>query len=810
MKALTALLVGLLVTLTSGAQERPGFIDPKTVLLPNRWQLSPAGKNIGLGDFPLNMVMSPDGRYLAINHDGHSRQYVAIVDLQTEKVVSEATIDKSFYGVAFSKNGQTLFVSGAADNLVYAYDFSRGFLSNERRIELATPSAKIYPSGLAVSDDGKYVYTANNLSHTVSVISVASSAVEKRVSLGIDSYPYTVVASRNGRSLYVSLWGKSAVAVVDLQTGQVASTIPTGDHPNALLLSPDGKILYVANANSNTVTLIDTSTGKALCDVSTALYPNALEGSTPNALAISRDGKTLLAANADNNDLAVIDTSDPRNARVQGFIPVGWYPTGVHFSADEKKIYVINGKGTISFANPQGPTPFRNRDDSTQYIARLMQGSLSVIPVPEKGTLDTYTAQVYRNSPYQADGRITMMPDGPNPIPTAVGTASPIKHILYILKENRTYDQILGDIKEGNGDPRLCLFPDAVTPNHHALAREFVLLDNFYADAEVSADGHNWSMGAYATDYVEKLWPQNYSNRGRAYDFEGQSRISAPSAGYIWDQASKAGISYRSYGEFVENAKVVGQPGEATVAALAGHIDPLYRSFDLNYKDVDRANRFIEDFKTFEQKGDLPQLMVMRLPNDHTDGTRPGMHTPTAMVGDNDLALGMIIEKISSSRFWKDTAIFVVEDDAQNGSDHVDAHRTIAMIISPYTRRHTVDSTMYSSVSILRTIELILGLKPMSQFDAAAFPMYNSFTADADLSPYIHRVPGTKLDDINTAGSYGARRSLAMNLSKEDAIPEREFNEIIWKAVRGAKSPMPPPVHAAFVRPFSNRDRDDR
>jgi YVTN family beta-propeller protein len=810
MKPFMSIVFSLIAALTLAAQERPGFLNPGTILLPNRWQLSPAGKNIGLGDFPLNMAMSPDGRYLAINHNGHSRQFVAIIDLQTEKKVSEATVDKSFYGITFSRNGQMLFVSGAADNLVYQYDFSRGYLSNERKIAVDKPAAKTYPAGIAVSDDGKYLYTADNLSNTVSVVSLASANVTKRISLGTDSYPYTVLPARDGKSLYVSFWGKSSVGVVDMQTSRLMNTIPTGDHPNALLLSPDGKILYVANANSNTVTLIDTASNKPLCEASTALHPNSLEGSTPNALAISKDGKTLLVANADNNDLAVVDTSDPRNARVKGFIPVGWYPTAVHFSADEKKIYAINGKGTISFANPQGESPFRRRDDSTEYIGRLMQGSLSVITTPDKPTLDKYTAQVYKNSPYQPENAVTMTPDRGNPLPAAVGGTSPIKHVIYIIKENRTYDQILGDIKEGNGDPRLCLFPESITPNHHSLVREFTLLDNFYADAEVSADGHNWSMGAYATDYVEKLWPQNYSNRGRAYDYEGQSKISAPSAGYIWDQAAKAGITYRSYGEFVENAKVAGKPGEARVPALAGHIDPLYRSFDLNYKDVDRAKRYIEELQGFQRKGEMPQLTVLRLPNDHTDGTRPKMPTPTAMVADNDLALGMIVEEISKSIFWKDTAIFVVEDDAQNGSDHVDAHRTVALVISPYTKRHAVDNTMYSSVSILRSIELILGLKPMSQFDAAALPMYNSFTAEANTAPYTHKIPQTKLDDMNTATAYGAFRSLAMNLNKEDAIPEAEFNEIIWKAIRGADSPMPPPVHAAFVKPFAKRDHDDR
>jgi len=437
-----------------------------------------------------------------------------------------------------------------------------------------------------------------------------------------------------------------------------------------------------------------------------------------------------------------------------------------------------------------------------------MQGSLSMIDAPGPEALKAYTDQVYANSPYLSDDRVTMKPAGTNPIPEAVGGSSPIKHIVYILKENRTYDQMFGDIREGNGDPRLCLFPERVTPNHHALARQFVLLDNFYVESEVSADGHNWSMGAYATDYVEKIWPQNYSNRKRDYDFEGQSAIASPSMGYLWDQAKRANLTYRSYGEFVTNGETAREPGKATVKALEGHIDPMFRSFDLNYRDVDRADRFIEELKGFELSGQMPQLIIMRLPNDHTDGTAPNSRTPTAMVGDNDLALGMVVEAISHSRFWSDTAIFVVEDDAQNGSDHVDAHRTAALVISPYTKRGVVDSTMYGTVSMLRTMELILGLKPMSQFDAAALPMYNSFTLDTNFTPYTRKPSNVNLNEINSAASWGAKRSMQMNFTKEDAAPDNELNEIIWKSVRGADSPMPPPVHAAFVRAI--KEKEDR
>jgi len=365
MKRFIPVIICVFAALGLSAQQRPGFLDSNTVLLPNHWQLSPAGKNIGLGDFPLNMAMSPDGRYLAINHNGHSRQFVAVIDLQTEKKISDVTVDKSFYGIAFSKNGQMLFVSGAADNIIYAYDFNRGYLSNDRKIVLDKPTAKTYPAGIAVSDDGRFLYSADNLSNTVSVVSIASSNIGKRIALGEGSYPYTVTPARDGKSLFVSLWGKSAVGVLDVQAARLVNTIPTGDHPNAMLLSPDGKILYVANANTNTVTFIDSVTNKPLCDVSTALHPNSLEGSTPNALAISKDGKTLLVANADNNDVAVVDASDPRNARVKGFIPVGWYPTGVHFSADEKKIM-----SSMERARFHSPIRRARRRSATEMIQR--------------------------------------------------------------------------------------------------------------------------------------------------------------------------------------------------------------------------------------------------------------------------------------------------------------------------------------------------------------------------------------------------------------------------------------------------------
>ncbi|HEY3245482.1 MAG TPA: alkaline phosphatase family protein, partial [Phycisphaerae bacterium] len=374
----------------------------------------------------------------------------------------------------------------------------------------------------------------------------------------------------------------------------------------------------------------------------------------------------------------------------------------------------------------------------------------------------------------------------------------------------RTYDQVLGDMAAGNGDPSLCIFGAQVTPNQHALARDFVLLDNFYVEAEVSADGHEWSMAAYATDFVEKSWPLNYGNKSHSripYPSEGKFKIAAPSAGYIWDRCAQAGVSYRSFGEFVERNKA----GElfATVDTLKDHFDPQYEPFNLGYSDLKRAERFIAELHRFEAEGDMPRFQVVRLPNNHTEGTRVGKPTPTAMVAENDLALGRIVEAITHSSFWPRTAIFVVEDDAQNGSDHVDAHRTTAFVISPYARRGVIDRALYSTTSMLRTMELILGLEPMSQFDAAARPMYASFQAKPDLRPYRCRPAGVDLDAKNGATAWGADLSEQLDLSKEDAADDLLFNDIIWRSVRGPDSPMPPPVRAGFVFGRAAHDDDD-
>ena len=790
----------------------PGMTEDGKVLLPNQWSLNPAGKQIPIGDLPLNMVFSPDKHYLAISHGGYGPNEIIIVELQEddrdgEKIISRIELDNLWYGLVFSPDGKKLYASGGKDDIIYQFDFEEGYLSNRQDIDIYEEGKKILPTGMAITSDGNTIYTANNRNHSIGIIDLNSeiSAMEF-ISLPENSYPYSCLLSPDERILYVSLWGKAQVAEVDLPSRTIRSFVSTDDHPNEMAITKDGSRLFVSNANENTISIIETSEGKVIETLNSALYPNAPAGSTPNSVALSKDENLLLIANADNNNLAVFELNRDQPSRGAGFIPVGWYPTSVRIHPLTKKIYVTNGKGQSSEANRLGPIPGIPSITTTEYIAKLFIGTFSIIDWPDIDKLDEYTQTAYECSPYLEDNQLTALPEDKNPIPHRLGDPSPIKYCIYIIKENRTYDQVFGDIEKGNGDPYLCLFPEEVTPNHHAIANEFVLLDNFYVESEVSADGHEWSMGAYATDFVEKTWPSEYGHEGRwelGYPAEGLFEIARPTAGYIWDRCAEAGVTYRSYGEFIRNGKRHGDPGSATVKSLEGHFDPYFRSYDLTYSDINRARRFITELNQFEEKGELPQFIVIRLPNDHTAGTRPGFPTPKAMVAQNDLALGMVVDALTHSTFWPQMAIFVVEDDAQNGPDHVDAHRTVALVISPYTKRGIVDSQFYSTASMLRTMELILGLEPMSQFDAAARPMYASFTIKPDLPPYKHLPAQVDIKQMNPFHAWGANSSMAMNLDVEDAIDDIQFNRIIWKSVRGADSEMPAPVRAAFVFPHN-------
>jgi len=822
----------------------PRKLPGKTVrgtLLPNGWKLTPHGSQIPVSDLPLNMVLSRDERYLLVTTNGYGPQTINVIDLQSARSIQVVEVKKSWFGLVFAPDGKRFFVSGGDDNEVLIFDFAGGKAENTGKIALGSSEYhKLdergreearrggrgefgFPAGIDVTPDGRRLFVAENLANKVTVVDLATQEVITKIAVG--SYPYDCVVSRDGKRAYVSNWGAQSVMSIDADSYKVLGEIRSGDHPNNLGLTRDGKTLYVANANSNSVSVIDTEEMKEIEAISTALHPKSPIGSTPNAVALSPDEKTLYIANADNNNIAVVDVARRARSEVEGFIPTGWYPTSVRVAANGRRIFVANGKGLVSAANPKGPQPTKARDKDTQYIGSMLEGTVSLIDLPTKTGLASLSSRVYGNSPYTDELlKAARAAREKTAIPVRVGDPSPIKHVIYVIKENRTYDQVLGDISEGNGDPDLCLFGEDVTPNQHALAREFVLLDNFYVDAEVSADGHNWSMGAYATDYVEKTWPTNYSRRGRTYDYEGSKKISRPTRGYIWDYCARAGITYRSYGEFVgiKDVKPGGggdadqnldrAPGPEYFTSeenLQGHFSPIFPPYNLAISDLTRVDRWLDEFREFEKNGRLPQFQIVRLGNNHTQGTRPGVPTPRAYVAENDLALGRLVEAVTNSKYWPETVIFVLEDDAQNGPDHVDAHRSIAFVISPYTKRRFVDSTMYSTSGMLRTMELILGLPPMSQYDAAATPMYNSFTNKAELTPYKHRPARIDLAEKNPANAPGALRSMQMNFEKEDAAPDVEFNEIIWKSVRGADSQMPAPVRSAFVKVIGDDDEKE-
>jgi YVTN family beta-propeller protein len=790
-------------------------------LLPNGWRIAPAGRHTDAGDLPLAMALHPDGRHLVITNNGWSVPSLRVVDLERGQVIQKMALGHAWLGLVWHPDGRGLFSSGAADNSIREVEWRKDRLVPGRTFTLAPPQKggradgmenPGFVGGLALSPDARVLYAAQVYGKAVAAVDVETGAVRSRTTLAAEAYAAAV--PRDGSAVYVSVWGASRVAVLEPRTLAPLAEIVVGEHPNAMAFSKDEKRLFVACANTNAVWVVDLASGRAVERIGVALSPDAPPGSTPNALALSPDGGTLLVANADNNTVAVVDVTRPGESRFRGFIPTGWYPTGIAFAGEGRRVLVLSGKGLSGAANPRGPTPVAPSVDA-QYIGRLLNGALSVLDLPDAAALAAMTERVFSISAYN-DGRRLEPPGRPegSPIPGRVGDPSPIRHVFYVIRENRTYDQVLGDLPMGNGDPNLTLFGEDVTPNAHAIAREFVLFDNFYVDAEVSNDGHAYSTAAYATDAVEKLWPTLYGQRGGIYMSEGGHEIrndygnlAAPKDGYIWDFAARAGVSVRSYGEFA-SWKTKGGEVTATVPGLAGKVHPSYPPYDLSIPDDERVDVWLEEFRRFEREGGLPRLNIVRLGNDHTEGTRPGALTPKAMVAENDVALGRLVEAISKSRFWPESAVLVLEDDAQNGPDHVDAHRSVLLVASPWAKRGTVDSTLYTTSGVLRTIELVLGLPPMSQYDAAAQPLFGAFGLEPDPTPYTVRPARVDIHERNREDAPGAEASMRMNLVEADLAPERELNEILWKSVKGKDAVMPPPIRAAFVRPVEERDAE--
>jgi len=779
-----------------------GLQPDGTYLLPTGQTVRPFGRIIEVNDRPLGIAMSPDGRMAAVvTGSNFSSRALHLVDVQTAQLAQTLPIADSFTGVTFAADGNTLYVGGGSSNAVHVFTRSGGqpFAAGE---SILLPGSA--PSGLALSPDGQYLYVACNLKHAVARVALATRKIDFWTT---GSYPYTV-AIANGK-LFVSNWGgrkplaadttdgihpvvvdkrtgipsSGTVSVFDIAAGKSVAEVEVGLHPSALALSPDQKRLYIANANSDTVAQLHTGTLKVERSIAVPLYAKAPLGSSPDALAVHPDGKTLFVANAANNAVAVVDLA---SAKVKGFLPAGWYPTAVALTKDNQQLLIANGYGFGSVA----PTKTSGRS----YKDRA--GVLALVPLTELANLAAHTKQVLADN--HAPGSAP---------PVKSTTPQRIEHIIYIIKENRTYDQVFGDMPEGNGDASLAIFGREVTPNHHALADQYALLDNFYQPADQSALGHRWCTQGYASDWVFK-----YSN-GRN---DQNPMLFAPTE-FLWDNARRHGVSVRAFGERGLNTvepngatwsdiyadwkqgtrKVSIQP-RAVIVGLRDVYSKNVPAYDLRIPDQLRVDRFLEEFRAAEATNSVPRLNVLLLSQDHTSGTTPGFPTPRAMVADNDLALGRLVEAVSQSKLWAKTAIFVVEDDAQSGVDHVDGHRTVAMVISPYTRGRKTDSTFYTTINMYKTIEQLLGLPPTNQFDLAADPMFPVFVKTPNAEPYKALRSNIPLDEMNPPlkALRGrmlelAKASQAMDLDEPDVAPEGLLNQAIWHSVRGPDVPYP-------------------
>ncbi|HEX8984870.1 MAG TPA: bifunctional YncE family protein/alkaline phosphatase family protein [Bryobacteraceae bacterium] len=804
--------------------DRPGPLASGGVLLNNGWRLRPAGKQVPLGTFPMSAVVSRDGKYLLVLNGGYEPPSISVLDTAAATEIGRTPVPDGWLGLAFSPKGDRVYVGGGSQAAVFEFTFANGKLAPARTFPVVDPAkrtARDFIGDVAFDPAGRLLYAADLFHDSILVINPQTGTVIDRFETG--RRPYRILFHPDGQSLFVSSWADGTVYHHQAEKGTLLQKVRLGAHPTDMLWLPgvppmDEKPdwtarLFVAAANTNNVYVVGVSESKALRQIETinvALTPWQPAGMTPSALALSPDAKRLYIVCSNANAVAVADVSGPR-AQPLGFLPTGWYPTAVRVLAGNR-IVVLNGRGLRSFANPKGgPDPTRAAEAEGSpnpfpaYVGRLQTGAASFIDPPDADTLETYSATVLANSPYR-DELLSDAGTGPgSPIPARIDEPTPIKHVIYIVKENRTYDQVLGDLKPGNGDPSLTLFGERITPNQHKLARQFVLLDNFYVNSDVSADGHGWSTAAIASDFIEKMWPNSYGHRRKTYDYEGQEPAAVPPSGYLWTQAGAAGLSMRNYGYFVANRPLGGVNDGVQVASVR---DPIlgrctnlrYRGFDLKYPDVERAKVFLEDLAGYEKSGGFPQLIFMRLGNDHTSGTTPGQIAPLSAAADNDAALGMIVEGVSKSHFWGETAIFVLEDDAQNGADHVDSHRSTAYLISPYVKHGVVDSTMYNTTSVLRTMELILGLRPMTVFDAGARPMSPAFQAQPDSTPYQAEPARIPLDQRNPAGSPTAARSSRLDFDEADEIDDNELNSILWAAIRGGQVPPPVPVRSIFSR----------
>ena len=848
-------------------------------VLPVNQVLTPAGKLVHLAGLrPQALDLSPDGRLLAVSGkssellildpaDGTIRQRVSLPPEGRTTPTPEpasANILKpdtkgqlSYTGLKFAADGRRLYLSNVNGSIKVFAVGEDGAVLPSYSIPLPPANAPRreaeIPAGLALSADGKRLYVCGNLSNTLLELDLATSEVLRVFAVGVA--PFDVVL--HGSKAYVSNWGgrrpgsgdltgpagrgtevrvdpvrhvasEGSVSVLDLAAGPEAAgrEILTGLHASALALSPDGRWLVCANAGSDNLSVIDTRTDRVAETLWTRASPADLLGASPNALAFAPDGGTLYVANGTQNAVAVVEFRPAeRRSELEGLIPVGWYPGAIVFDAPRKQLCVANIKGLPlepkSYEEP-GAAP-----DAAGFNTHHYHGSVSLVPLPTAAELPRLSQTVDDNLRRERVEASSLPPRPNQParaIPERIGEPSQIRHVVYVIKENRTYDQVFGDVSEGNGEPGLCIFGERVTPNQHKLAREFVLLDNTYCAGILSADGHQWSTSAFGTDYLERSfagWPRSYPD-GMGED-EADALAYSP-AGFIWDNALKHGIRLRDYGEFMEPQvrwrdsarrgepdwtacyrEWKDRPGEVIFESrpMIETIRPFaptgYVGWEMSVPDQYRADFILRELKEFEARGEFPQLVLICLPNDHTSGTRRGAPTPDALVADNDLAFGRIVEALSHSRFWKEMAIFGIEDDPQNGFDHVSGYRTTAYLASPFVKRGVRVSTRYNTTSVLRTIEQILGLPPMNQFDASATPMFDCFTDTPDLRPFDAVPNQVPLDQMNPAPQAlndpllrrHAEISATLNFARVDACPEDTLNRILWHAMKGSGAPYP-------------------
>ncbi len=853
--------------------ERVGPAGEARTVLPVNQVVTPAGIRIPLpGLRPQALALSPDGRLLAVSGktselvildaaSGEILQHVGLPaeelrepqpDAASSQVLEPDTKGQlSYTGLAFSPDGKLIFLSNVNGSLKVFAVGEDGTVRPSHSIPLppadAPRRAEEIPAGLAFSRDGARIYVCGNLSNRLFEVEAATGRILRAFDVGVAPFDVVLV----GDKAYVSNWGgrrpqpgdlvgpagrgtevkvdperhiakEGSVTVVDLASGVSGADILVHLHSAALALSPDGRYLVCANAASDNLSVIDTRTDAVVETIWVKAGPADLFGASPNALAFAPDGKTLYVANGTQNAVAVVAFQPAgRRSRLLGFIPVGWFPGALVFDAARDRICVANIKG-----HAVEPKIYRETG-APGFNSHHYYGSVSLVPTPKRGELERLSVVVYDNFRQERIARALEKPRPdqlPRPVPERIGEPSVFKHVVYVIKENRTYDQILGDVREGNGDPALCIFGEHVTPNQHKMVREFVLLDNTYCSGILSADGHQWSTTAFATDYLERSfagWPRSYP------DGMGPNEVDALAyapSGFIWDNALRHGVSLWNFGEFTthtcgwKDPKRKGNPewkdywdeflhgrGEVRVGSVPSiaTVAPFSPTDTLGWNmavpDVWRARYIVTQVAAWDREERMPQLILICLPDDHTSGTREGFPTPAASVADNDLAFGRIVEAFSRSRFWKETVIFGIEDDPQNGFDHVSGYRTTAYCVSPYTKRGAVVSTQYNTTSILRTIEQILGLPPMNQFDATATPMFDCFTETPDFRPFAAVPNEVPLDEMNPPPEKIAdallRRdavvSSRLNFRQIDACPEDVLNRILWRAVKGSAVPYP-------------------